>query len=185
MTACKTLAKYRMTTVWTNPTTIEQYAESDAESVHIPWRDAEILALTSPGSQSLGLNGALSRISRAPKYDTTNKTWYVQATGYNFSNLPATVSGIEVNLIANRFGRVTDDTVQLCYQGAVIGVNRADLNLDPSKIYGNGSDTWDIPGLTSSVIQDASFGVVIRFQSHPHYPHRDGAYISAVQIRIS
>lgn len=169
-----------MTTAWTNPTIVEQYSETGAESIHIPWKTDEILAVTNPSSDTLGLNGVLTHIARSPKYDITNKTWFVRATGYNFVNLPNVISGIEFRLTTKRAGRITDDTIQLCSNGQLIGENRADLIVDPIKIYGGSLDLWS----TSSITIDSTFGVVIRFQSHPHYPHKDSAYIQALELRI-
>lgn len=169
-----------MTTAWTNPTIIEQYSEPGAESVHISWKDEELIAVTSPDLESLGLNGTLTHIARSPKYDITNKTWFIRATGYNFINLPATISGIELRLTARRAGRITDETIQLCSNSVLIGENRANLSVDPTKVYGGSSDLWSASGITV----DATLGVVVRFQSHPHYPHKDSAYLQALELRI-
>jgi hypothetical protein len=169
-----------MTTAWTNPTIVEQYAEPGAESVHIPWKTDELLAVTSPDSETLGLDGVLTHISRSPKYDLTNKTWFLRARGYNFTNLPTVISGIELRLTAKRAGRITDETVQLCSNGGLIGETRADLIVDPIKIYGGSSDMWSTPMINI----DETFGIVIRFQSHPQWPHKDSAYIQSLELRI-
>ena len=62
--------------------------------------------------------------------------------------------------------------------------NQANLIVDPIKIYGNETSLWSVKNLSMSTIQDSKFGVVIRLQSHPNYPHRDEAYINAVELRI-
>ena len=77
-----------------------------------------------------------------------------------------------------------DETIQLCLEDDLIGENRADLNLDPIKVYGGNTDLWSTENLSMSNIQDPTFGVVVRLQSHPSFPHRDGAYINAVELRI-
>jgi hypothetical protein len=113
-----------------------------------------------------------------------SKTYYVKCQGFNFINLPDTLSGIELRLSTQRRGRVTDDTIQLCFDDNVIGDNQANLIVDPVKIYGNETSLWSVKNLSMATIQDSKFGVVIRLQSHLNYPHRDEAYINAVELRI-
>ena len=83
----------------------------------------------------------------------------------------------------NRLGRITDETVQLCRNNELIGDNHASLNLDLIKIYGSDTDNWNT-NLTMSNIQNSSFGVVLRFQSHPNWPHKSSPLIDAVELRI-
>lgn len=174
-----------MTTEWTTPTIFSQYAEPEAEAVHISWDDSRgFNALLSNDSESILTNGTLYHIARSPKTDLKTKTYYLKLQGFNFKNLPEIVSGIEFRLSGNRRGRITDETIQLCLVDQLIGENRANLNLDLTKIYGSGDDLWGTDNLTMSNIQDRQFGVVVRFQSHPSFPHRDGAYINAVELRI-
>ena len=173
-----------MTTEWTTPTLFSQYAEESAENVHVPWDDSKFNALINVDNQRLGLNGVLTHIARSPKTDTTNKTYYLKSQGFNFSNLPDVISGIELRINSERRGRITDDTVQLIIDDQVIGENKANLNLDPIKTYGGQTDLWDINDIQVENLRQSTFGVLVRFQSHPHYPHRDGAYISGIELRI-
>jgi hypothetical protein len=174
-----------MATAWTNPTTIIQYAEEGAETHHISWDDTDDFAsMKSRNGQSVGRMGQLEHIARSPKHDITNKTYFIRATGYNFKNLPSVVSGIELKVTARREGRVTDDTIQLCLNQEVIGDNRADLKINPIKVYGGETDLWGVDNITLSTLQDSSFGVVLRFKSHPSWPHRSAAFIDSVEIRI-
>ena len=136
-----------MTTAWTSPTIITQYAEEGAESVHVPWVNT---------SMPLSTNGSLEHIARSPKHDIRTKTYYLKFTGFNFENLPQTISGIELKLDVSRRGRVTDETV----------------------------DLWAMENLLLTDVEDNNFGVVIRFQSHPHWPHKDHAFVNAVELRI-
>jgi hypothetical protein len=169
-----------MTTVWTSPTIISQYSEPGAEAHHVQWSEREFSAITNVDNVRLGLNGTLEHIARSPKHDTGNKTYFLKAQGFNFNNLPTTISGIEVRLSADRRARITDDTIQLLVNDQPVGKNQATLILDPKKIYGGENDTWDVGDITVN----STFGVLIRFQSHPHWPHKDTAYINAVEIRI-
>jgi len=175
-----------MTTEWTTPTIFSQYAESGAETAHIPWDDSKGWGalLNKNTNDSLRTNGTLIHIARSPKHDILSKTYYVKCQGFNFINLPESPSGIELKLTTQRRGRITDETIQLCFDDKVIGDNQANLIVDPIKIYGNKTSLWSVKNLSMSTIQDSKFGVVIRLQSHPNYPHRDEAYINAVELRI-
>jgi len=83
----------------------------------------------------------------------------------------------------NRYGRITDDTIQLTLDDEIIGSNKADLILDLNKIYGSDSDMWST-SLSSSDIVNSSFGIIMRFQSHPNWPHKCSPFIDAVELRI-
>ena len=165
-----------MTTTWTLPTQISQYPESGADDVHVAWDN-----LTS--FTALRTVKDLQHIARSPKTDVTMKTWFLKLQGFNFNNVPDTISGIELRLTMNRRARITDDTVQLVL-GDTISDTRANLNLDPVKVYGSDTDLWNTKELTSANIMDPTFGVLLRFQSHPHWPHKDGVYIGLVEMRI-
>jgi hypothetical protein len=173
-----------MTTVWTPPSLISQYAEPSAEDIHIPWNALEFSAVTAFDQQRLGLNGVLSHIARSPKHDTLSKTYFLKFQGFNFKNLPDSISGVEVKLCADRRGRVTDDTVQLIVNNAAVGSNKANLNLDPIKYYGSPTDKWEVPSLSTADLANSNFGLLLRFKSHPNYPHSDPAFINSIELRI-
>jgi hypothetical protein len=175
-----------MTTEWTTPTIFSQYVESGAETAHIPWNDSNGWAalLNRNVNEKIGTNGTLTHIARSPKHDILSKTYYVKCQGFNFVNLPDSPSGIELRLTTQRRGRITDETIQLCFDNNTISENLADLIVDPVKIYGGSTSLWSVKNLSMSTIEDSKFGVVIRLQSHPNYPHRDEAYINAVELRI-
>jgi hypothetical protein len=174
-----------MTTPWTDPTIIVQFAETDAENIHLLWDNTNNYAnIKNDNEQGVGTMQALYHIARSPETDINSKTYYIRATGYNFYNLPSTVSGVELRLKTKRGGRVTDDTVQLCLNGEDIGENRADLVVNPLKYYGGENDFWGLGNITVSTVQNNTFGVTLRFKSHPQYPHRDAVFVDCVQIRI-
>lgn len=166
-----------------NPTTIIQYPESGADTAHIHWREDQFPFLTSPNGTSVELNGTLHHIARSPDADLRNKTWFLSATGYNFHSLPDQINGIRLKLHSQRRGRVTDDTIQLTKDGKLIGQNRADLVIDTLKIYGGPGDVWGTK-LTPADLMDPTFGVVVRLQAHPQWPHNDGAFVGAVEMFI-
>jgi len=162
-------------TPWTPPSSILQYAEPGADSVHIAWRSPESFPTRSQRD--------LSHIARSPKLDDTDRTWYLHLTDFRFVGLPEVLTGIAVRVAANRRGRITDETLQLCLAGEPIGKNRADMDLSPVKIYGGETDLWSTQ-LAVGDLQDPTFGVLLRFQSHPHWPHKDSAILDVVELQI-
>lgn len=173
-----------MTSNWALPTIITQYAEEGAEDAHISWQEVNgFSSLKSDDGKSIKTTSDLVHIAREPRHDITQKTYFLKITGFNFINLPNTISGIEMKLSMNRFGRITDDTVQLCINGQLIGENQATLDLNPIKIYGDQTSMWDA-NLSVSDVQNSSFGIILRFKSHPRWPHKSSAMIDAVQVRV-
>jgi hypothetical protein len=172
-----------MTTSWTNPTQIFQYSEPGAESIHKQWKFSDSNTVVGIGNKPIGIDGVLEHIARSPKYDITNKTYYFRATGYQFTNVPDIISGVELRLTTDRVGRVSDDTIQLCLNEELVGENMASISVDPVKIYGGETDLWGAE-ISLLDVMDMSFGVVIRLRSHPHWPHRDSAFIKALEVRI-
>lgn len=170
-----------MTTDWTLPTTISQYAEADAESVHISWYEEHFDNLTFISGRALETTKPLYHIARSPKHDLKTKTYFLKLSGFNFYNVPEEISGIELRLTSKRYGRITDETIQLSLDNELVGDNKATLDLSPIKLYGGTTDTW---GINLQDVLSPSFGVVLRLQSHPHWPHKDGVQIDSVEIRI-
>lgn len=171
-----------MTTLWTKPKTINQFAETGGEQAHLSWKNLN--NLINPSNGITKTLGHLFHIARSPKHDLTNKTFYIFASNFQFQNLPNTISGIEVNLLCDREGRATDDTVQLYLNNKFIGENRANLDIKNEKIYGGNTDLWNVKNLTIETLQNSNFGVVVRFKSHPHWPHRSSVTLYAVEMRI-
>lgn len=173
-----------MTTNWALPTQVEQYAESGAETAHVAWLEIDnFSSLKNRDGKHTKTVRELLHIARDPRHDIQEKTYFLRVTGFQFQNIPAVILGIELRLTMNRFGRVTDDVVQLCVNGETIGENQADLMLDPIKTYGSTTDLWKT-SITPAVIQNSSFGVVFRFQSHPRWPHKSSALIDSIELRI-
>jgi hypothetical protein len=174
-----------MATEWTLPTAIRQYAEPTAEEVHIRWNDSNgFAALQNVNGSLLRTQRPLQRIARSPKADITMKTYYLELTGYNFQTLPEVITGIEARMTADRRGRITDEQISLCLDGQLVGKNQADLSLLPMKIYGGETELWGTRRLSITDLQNPSFGITLRFQSHPHWPHSDGAAVDSLELRI-
>lgn len=173
-----------MTSNWALPTIITQFSEESAEDAHVSWEEIDgFNSLKSLDGKSIKTSSDLVHIAREPRHDIKQKTYFLRITGFNFNNLPTVLSGIEMKLTMNRFGRITDDTVQLCINNNLIGENRATLDLNPIKIYGAQADMWD-SNLTISDVLNSSFGVTLRFKSHPQWPHKSSAMIDSVQVRV-
>lgn len=180
--------------VSTNTATIIQYAED--ELTQIQWNPENLEMLVSPNNVvGITTMKPLMHIARSPKYDLTNTTWFIEYTGFNFNKLPDTISGITATINMNRGGRVADDTIQLVYQGEMIGENQAlpafihnairDTSLmDIKSVYGGNLSTWGVSDITQDMIQDQSFGIVIRYKSHPAWPHKTCPILYSVQLQI-
>ena len=173
-----------MTSNWALPQTISQYVESGAEDAHISWQDVDSFSsLKFLDGKSTRTTRDLVHIARDPKHDIKEKTYYLRLTNFNFDSLPDEISGIEVKLSIKRSGRITDDTIQLSLNDELIGENQANLDLDLTKIYGSETSLWDTT-LTKQDLEDPTFGVVLRFQSHPRWPHKSSPLIDAVELRV-
>lgn len=173
-----------MSTNWALPSIVEQYPEDGAENNHIAWEELDNFNnVKTKDGKYIKTSRDLLHIARDPRHDIKEKTYFLRCTGFDFINLPEIITGIEVKILSNRFGRITDDTIQLCINELLIGENRATLNLDPLKIYGNDNDLWNTNLLTTD-IQNSTFGVVIRFQSHLNWPHKCSAFLDYVELRV-
>jgi hypothetical protein len=173
-----------MTSNWALPTIISQYAEETAEDDHISWIEVDnFSSLKSLDGRSIKTSRDLLHIARDPRHNIKEKTYFLKATGFNFINVPDTISGIEVKITSNRYGRITDETIQLTLNNTVIGDNQASLDLNPIKIYGGTDNIWNT-NLTTAGILNTSFGVVMRFQSHPRWPHKSSMMLDSVELRI-
>lgn len=173
-----------MTSNWALPTIITQYAEETAEDDHISWVEVDNFSgLKSIDGRSIKTSRDLLHIAREPRHDIREKTYFLKITGFNFNDVPETISGIEARITSNRYGRITDETIQLTLNDTVIGDNQASLDLNPIKIYGGQDNIWNT-NLTTAGILNSSFGLVLRFQSHPRWPHKNSIMLDSVEVRI-
>lgn len=173
-----------MTSNWALPTIVRQYAETGAEDIDISWLEIDNFdSLKYPDGKFVKTSSELMHIARDPKHDIVQKTYFLELTGFNFTVLPNTLTGIEMKLSSRRFGRVTDETIQLSFNGLLVGDNQASDSVNPLTTYGSPSNLWG-SSLNINNVTDSSFGVVLRFQSHPRWPHKNSAMIDTVQIRL-
>ena len=157
----------------TMPLTIAQWAEDPS---HIGWENIELL----PSSTSR----PLLHIAREPRNDIKMKTHFVYATGFDFKYVPEVISGVQFTLAVDRGGRIHDETVQLMYNGQLIGENKASQVVDPTQIYGGSTNTWAVPNISRQMVQDISFGIALRFKSHPAWPHKTTAILRLLDLQI-
>lgn len=175
-----------MPTPWTYPTTASQYTDAD---IHIPWLHTnEDFTEIDLGSKVYEINQLRSaedllHISNTLVQDIRMKTYYLVLTGFNWRNLPTTITGIEAQINVRRTGRITDDIVHL-YHETPIGDNQATLDLSNNKTYGSADSTWGATSLTPEMLTNPAFGIVLRYQSHPDWPHKVTPNMEHVQLRV-
>ena len=172
-----------MNSNWALPASVTQYAEPGADN-HVSWIDTNnFYSLKNNDGRSIKTSRDLLHIAKEPRHDLVEKTYFLKIIGFNFTNLPAVLTGIELRLTMNRYGRISDETIQLCLDNEPIGENQTSSTLDPIKIYGSDTSIWATQ-LTIADIQNPSFGVILRFRSHPNWPHKNSALIDAVELRV-
>ena len=173
-----------MNSNWALPTTVIQYSEADAEEYHVPWIETNNFhSLRNLESGSIKTARDLLHIAKQPNHDFVEKTYFLKITGFNFINLPEVLSGIELRLSMQRHGRISDETIQLCLDNDTIGDNLASLHLNPITIYGDETNLWNTT-LTIADVQNPNFGIILRFRSHPNWPHKSTPLINAVELRM-
>ena len=170
-----------MPTPWTYPTIVTQHAEVDQ---HISWDESKFHCIKNADGQYLPTTKELIHIANPTVNDIKNKTNYLFLKGFNFVNLPTTISGIEAEICINRGGRISDETVQLMYNGTFISDNTADYSLDITKIYGSPTSIWGESNITNIMLADPEFGIGVRYQSHPSWPHRESPKLDYIRLRV-
>jgi len=173
-----------MSSSWAFPTQITQFSENDFENIHVPWQEADnFFSLKHNDGRNTRTVKDLLHIARDPKPGLLDKTYYLKCTGFNFTDTPEHLTGIQLRLKVNRGGRITDDTIQFTINDNFIGDNKADNNCDNIKLYGDENDLWGTQ-LGINDVMSTAFGVILRFKSHPKYPHRTSPFIDTVELRI-
>ena len=152
--------------------------------------EEEILWRVFPGNR-FQTEKELRHISNPACGDLRNRTQSLVFLNFNIFNPPSVISGIELRVVGQRNGRVADDQIQLTYQGEPIGENNFNyytdidghLSLKNDTTYGSPTDLWGAE-ITPEMLQDPSFGVILKFQSHPYYPHSSGMQINLVSLTV-
>lgn len=167
---------------WHYPSTVTQFAEHES---HVSWNDEAtgFSSIKHLDSRYITTSKDLLHIATFDGHDIKMKTYYLYLTDFKIQNVPNEITGLEVEISVRRGGRITDDTIQLMHNGEFIGENLANFDLNPVKQYGGLAESWGT-SLSRSVIEDSSFGVGIRFKSHPSWPHRESPKLDYVRLRV-
>ena len=123
--------------------------------------------------------------------DIRTRTQALEFIDFQMTDLPTVISGISVNIYSQRNGRIADETIQLTYQGNAIGKNNfiymtdieGHLPIKNENVYGGSSDLWGAV-VTPEMLQDPSFGIRVKFQAHPYYPHRNTMYLDSISLIV-
>jgi len=172
-------------TGWAFPLNVYQSAEVPE---HVQWDESGFVYLRYEDDSSCRTLLPLDHIPNSFAGDRNKKTWYLHFSNLKFNYIPDDITGIEVRLGMQRGGRITDETIQLTKNSELIGTNWADQDLNPIKTYGAIGRTWGLESLTQeekvSLLTSMSFGITIRFRSHPNYPCRETARVNYIKIRL-
>lgn len=181
-----------MPTSWFYPNSVTQ--EATHPEYHIEWKSGNpsgsLAVLTATSADNLTTVKNLLHIANATAGDIRMKTWYLYLTNFGLTNLPETIAGVEIALNVKR-SRVVEDTVQLLFRDELIGENQVyyaqdieqHIKIVPNPTYGGDGKLWGAT-LTKSMLQDPTFGICLRFQSHPYYPHSEAPLLESVALRV-
>jgi hypothetical protein len=183
------------------PKTVVQYAEYP--DVNVSWtnnlQDATVIDqpdynLANPNTGAGDLNiittiKPLQHIPNSGRGAVLDKTFYLKCSDFEFDVAPKDITGVAVEIHAQRNGRVVDDTVAFMLNDEVISENRTNLasireghvRNNNTQLYGGDGDTWGMT-LTPELFADPTFSLLIRFSSNPLYPHRDGMQIYKILV---
>lgn len=171
------------------PNTVDQISE---------FPDEEISWDSTRGSVAGCLLGArwstvkpLHHYSNPACGDLRTRSWALVCTNFQMAQLPDVITGLELNVKTQRNGRIVDEQIQLTYNGSAIGSNNFNyitdsdghLRLLNDTAYGSPTDTWAAE-LTPEMLQDPSFGVILKFQGHPYYPHLSSMSVDSVSLTV-
>lgn len=125
--------------------------------------------------------------------DIRQKTTMLTFSNFNItmSTIPDTITGIEMMLNIQRNGRVADCDIFLSYQGNNLGLTQVNWSQDETghliyfnvNDYGGDGNLWGLESIDPSILLDPTFGINLRLQSHPFYPHRCGCRIYGMTLR--
>jgi hypothetical protein len=173
-----------MPTQWFLPTSVTQFAEVIQ---HVAWSGEEngFDNIKNIEYCFICTKTPLLHIANNTTNDLKMKTCYLFLTGFNINNLPNEISGIEAEFNMLRGGRITDETIQLRYNDIFIGDNLATGTLENIKIFGGYNNLWGLETpIDPTMLVSPNFGIGVRFQSHPSWPHRESPMINHIRLRV-
>jgi hypothetical protein len=132
----------------------------------------------------------LKHIANPATGDIRERTQALIVKGFNIPN-DISPTGIKVEINGQRNGRICDEIIQLWYQGELIGDNNffyltdanGNLKITNQSTYGGPANTWGT-ALTSEMLSDPEFGIMVKFQSHPYFPHQDIMILDSVSLTV-
>lgn len=171
------------------PSNVEQVSE--APDQEIGWHQSPTTNLGYLLDSRWTTVSSLSHLANPACGDLRNKTWALKCTGFQMTALPDVITGLQLDINGQRNGRIVDEIIQLTYLGNPIGSNNFEyvtdseghLKITNETQYGGSTDLWGTE-LTPTMLQDPSFGVILKFQSHPYYPHRCGITVDSVWLTV-
>lgn len=185
------------------PKTITQYAEYPAQNISWSNNQSNPQIIEDPDYNLANANSGagnknvlttvkpLTHIPNPGRGPILDKTYYLKCTDLGLTDLPGNITGISVMIDAQRNGKIVDETVCLIHNGEVISNNKTNLSAQREghltnnnvQTYGGETDMWGVQ-LTSEMLMDNSFGLLLRFSSNPLYPHREGLQIFKILIKV-
>lgn len=171
------------------PSQVIQFSE--AEDLEIPWISDKFASDNLPPVDfKIRTARDLKHIANPATGDLRDQTWTLKYTGFNIPE-GTVATGIQLGIIAQRNGRIVDEIIQLTYRDSAIGENNfvyitdeeGHLLIKNESTYGGAGTLWGAE-ITSEILSDPSFGVILKFQSHPYYPHSSGMTIESVVLTI-
>lgn len=94
---------------------------------------------------------------------------------------PGTVTGIELELEITRLARIQDKTIQIWFDGQLLGRNRADLTAADVHVYGGSTDLWSAANVDYT---SDRFGFLVDLQPHTQYPSSNTVYLRRISLRL-
>jgi hypothetical protein len=121
-----------------------------------------------------------------------NKTAQIKLSGWDFSNLPQYIQGMELHISCNKQGRIVEDQCHFVDSNRLVSLDRFKWNgqelsyfhadYDNEAYYGGPTDTWGLD--FSQVLLDSNFILNLRYQSNFFFPHRDSIILNTVRLRF-
>ena len=171
------------------PHTVE--LQSEFPEIEIFWKSTPSRDVNSLLEQRWTTVRSLKHIANPATGNIRERTAALICTNFQMENLPDVITGLELKIIAQRNGRIADEIIQLTYQGQPIGKNNfvyltdseGHIKITNETLYGGPEDLWET-NLTPEMLMDPSFGVILKFQSHPYYPHSVGMILDSVSLTV-
>lgn len=165
--------------------------ESEDPEREISWNSTPSRDVNSLLEQKWSTVRSLKHIANPASGNIRERTYSLICTDFQMDFLPDNITGLELKINAQRNGRIADEIIQLTYQGQAIGINNfvyltdseGHLKITNETFYGGPNDLWGAE-LTTEMLQDPTFGVILKFQSHPYYPHSVGMILDSVSLTV-